>query len=347
MLNQIIAVLGIPRVESEPKGLGISGFCREKLSLAGLSGHRRGMKSSTPLILIGGYGFLGSAYAAHAAAAGREVHQLGRRQSATAGPRDWHWDAAIELAAQVKSRAPTIIDLAYATVPSTSFNDPVGDFTANLGAVNRHLEFARSVEARIYVYISSGGTVYGNAASLPLAEDAPTQPISPYGITKLASEHYVMMQGRLGLPVTVARPSNIYGPGQVSRAGQGLVAAAFAAALGGRKLTLFGDGSQCREYLYIEDYCTALDALLEFGEVGETYNVGSGGGIRAAELIAIIASIVERDGYRLELAYAAPRLFDVDANVLDSSRIAAVAGWRAKTALADGLERIWRWMRGQ
>jgi UDP-glucose 4-epimerase len=305
------------------------------------------MNVSTPLILIGGHGFLGRAYSAHATAAGREVHRGGRRRAADAGPHDWHWGEAEGLVVAVAGRMPGIIDLAYATVPSTSYGDPVGDFTANLGAVNRHLDFARSVEAGSYLYISSGGTVYGDAAFLPLSEDAPTRPISPYGITKLAGEHYALMHARLGLPVTIARPSNIYGPGQVARAGQGLVAAAFAAALEGRSLTLFGDGSQCRDYLYIDDFCVALDYLLGCGGDGATYNVGSGVGVGTVELMAMIGDIVAKDGHRLDLDYADPRPFDVDANVLDPSRIAAATGWRAATGLADGLERSWRWMRGR
>jgi UDP-glucose 4-epimerase len=301
------------------------------------------MSATAPLLLIGGHGFLGSAYAAHAAAAGREVHRLGRRATTDPGPGDWHWDQAEALAVVLAGRSPLLVDLAYATVPSTSFGDPVGDFTANLGAVIRHLEFAQSVGAAHFLYISSGGTVYGDAVRLPLGEEAPTRPISPYGITKLAGEHYALMHHRLGLPVTVARPSNIYGPGQVARAGQGLVAAAFAAALGGRPLTLFGGGRQRRDYLYIDDFCGAVDALLEQKADGSTYNVGSGAGISAIDLMAMIGTIVERDGFRLDIARTDARPFDVDANVLDVSRIVAATGWRATTGLAEGLERAWRW----
>ena len=300
-----------------------------------------------PLILIGGHGFLGAAYAAHAAAAGREVHRVGRNALAEGSERDWHWGNVDRLAAAMAGRAPAIVDLAYATVPSTSFGDPVADFTANLGAVIRHLDFAQGIGAGAYLFISSGGTIYGDAAVLPLAEDSATRPISPYGITKLAGEHYALMYHRLDVPVMIARPSNIYGPGQQARRGQGIVAAAFAAALAGSPLTLFGDGSQLRDYLYIDDFSSALDAILDRGKNGATYNVGSGIGVRSDDLLAMIGTSVAGDGRRLEVVHADSRPFDVDRNVLDSSRITAATGWRATTALEDGLEQTWRWALGE
>lgn len=300
-----------------------------------------------PLILIGGHGFLGAAYAAHAAAAGREVHRVGRNALAAPGRRDWHWGNGDRLARAMAGQAPLIVDLAYATVPSTSFSDPVGDFTANLGAVIRHLDFARAIGAGAYLFISSGGTVYGDAVGLPLTEKSTTRPISPYGITKLAGEHYALMYRRLGVPVMIARPSNIYGPGQLARRGQGMVAAAFAAALADRPMTLFGDGSQLRDYLYIDDFCAALDVMLARGEEGATYNVGSGIGVRSDDLLAMIGAVVAGDGRRLDVVLADPRPFDVDRNVLDSGRLVAATGWRATTALAEGLAHGWRWMLGQ
>ena len=301
------------------------------------------MSNVVPLILIGGQGFLGRAYSARAEAAGREVHRVGRSAFSPPGHRYWQWHDSEALLAAMCGRAPQIVDLAYATVPSTSFGDPVADFTANLGAVIRHLEFAQAASASSYLFISSGGTVYGHAERLPLTEQSPTRPISPYGITKLAGEHYALMYHRLGVPVTIVRPSNIYGPGQQARRGQGMVAAAFEAVLGDVPLTLFGDGSQLRDYLYIDDFCAALDSLLDVAERGTTYNVGSGVGLRADDLLARIAALVAQDGRTLAILPADGRPFDVDRNVLDCDRIAAATGWRATTSIEDGLARSWRW----
>ena len=126
-----------------------------------------------PVILIGGNGFLGRAFAAHLDARQREVFVIGRK--------DWDSGEAAALATLMKSRLPVIIDMAYATVPSSSFADPV-DFTANLGAIIRHLEFAKEFVVDRYIFVSSGGTIYGDQGRQPLSEDSHKQPISPYGI---------------------------------------------------------------------------------------------------------------------------------------------------------------------
>lgn len=294
---------------------------------------------TNPLILIGGTGFLGRAYAARLCAEERDVHVVGRAE--------WGSGKADALAEAMTGRDPEIVDFAYATVPSTSFADPVGDFTANLGAMIRHLDFSCRIGAARHLFVSSGGTVYGDQGDRPIAEDAPAQPISPYGITKLASEHYAAMYRRLGVPTMVVRPSNIYGPGQAPFRGQGLVATAFGMALQDRPLTLFGDGSQIRDYLYVDDFCHGLDAALTRGTTGEAYNLGSGVATTATGLLAMIGSITRRDGYPLTVVHADARPFDVDYNLLDVTKMEGQLGIRAATSLSDGLERTWQWMRAQ
>lgn len=291
-----------------------------------------------PIILIGGTGFLGRAYAARLSADAREIHVLGRA--------DWASGKADALANTITGRAPHIVDFAYATVPSTSFADPVSDFTANLGGIIRHLEFSRKVGAGRYLFVSSGGTVYGDQGDKPLAEDTPTSPISPYGITKLASEHYAAMYRRLGVPTLIVRPSNIFGPGQAPFRGQGLVATAFGAALKGQQLSVYGDGSQRRDYLFVDDFCAGLDVVLARGEVGLAYNLGRGAATSTADLLEAIGDITSRDGCPLTFCMQPTRPFDVGSNLLDIGRIRAHLGWRPTITLDDGLQRTWEWIRG-
>lgn len=294
---------------------------------------------NNPVILIGGHGFLGRAFAAHLAASGREVRVIGRT--------DWTSGKAAALAESLAERRPTMVDLAYATVPSSSFADPVGDFTANLGAIIRHLDFARTLGVDRYLFVSSGGTIYGDQGDRPLPETAPKDPISPYGITKLASEHYVAMYRRLDLPTLIVRPSNIYGPGQTPFRGQGLVATAFGMALSGKPVTLFGTGSQQRDYIYIDDCCAALEAALTHGAIGECYNLGSGTATSTSALLAAIGRITARDGYPLEIIPAPARPFDVEGNLLDVTRMRDQLDVTPTVGLEEGLEASWRWIRSR
>ena len=295
--------------------------------------------SYKPIILIGGNGFLGKAFAAHLATRQREVHVIGRN--------DWDNGEATALSKSMQSRQPIIIDLAYATVPSSSFADPVGDFTANLGAIIRHLEYAKDIGADRFIFISSGGTIYGDQGDQPLSENASKEPISPYGITKLASEHYVGMYRRIRVPTIIVRPSNIYGPGQAPFRGQGLVATAFGMALHGKPLSLFGDGSQLRDYIFIDDFCSALDAALIRGTIGQSYNIGSGSATTAANLLSAIARITARDGFPLTVIREDARPYDVSTNLLDVSKMKAHLAFAPTVSLEEGLERSWRWLRQQ
>ena len=303
------------------------------------SGQTAVMNRDLPIILIGGNGFLGTAFAAFLAERGHPVATIGRG--------DWASGKADSLAAAMAGRRPFVIDFAYATVPGSSFADPVGDFTANLGAIIRHLDFARDLEVGRFIFVSSGGTIYGDQGRSRISEDSRKEPISPYGITKLACENYVGMYRRVDVPTLVVRPSNIYGPGQLPFRGQGLVATAFGMALDGRPLTLFGDGSQLRDYLFIDDFCASLYAAVTRGEVGQAYNLGSGTATTAADLVAMIGAITARDGFPLTVDRADQRPFDVDANLLDVSKLRDQLGVAATVTLAEGLERSWRWMRAR
>ena len=153
------------------------------------------------------------------------------------------------------------------------------------------------------------------------------------------------MYRRLGVPTQIIRPSNIFGPGQAPFRGQGLVATAFGAALKGQPLNLYGDGTQRRDYLFVDDFCTGLDAVLEHGEIGAAYNLGCGAATSSADLLAAIGAITARDNHPLTINVETARTFDVGANLLDIGRIRDGLGWRPRVGLDDGLERTWQWIR--
>lgn len=239
-----------------------------------------------------------------------------------------------------------VVDLAYSTVPKTSFEDPVFDIQTNLPqSVNLLRLAAEQNRLRKLVLVSSGGTVYGHATSTPIHETHPTNPVSPYGITKLAIEKYGLMYHQLtGLPVVVVRPGNAYGEGQLPFRGQGFVATAIASFLRGQRLTVFGGTEVVRDYIHVDDIASGIVAALDACTPGCCYNIGTGVGTHTNGLLAMIGGLAGQAGLELEVDHRPARAFDVRVNVLDSSRLAAASGWQPSVSLADGLDRAWRWL---
>src|SRR5688572_25303875 len=135
-----------------------------------------------------------------------------------------------------------IVDLAYSTVPGTSFENPVEDILTNLPSAVRLFDVVSNSSVKKMIIVSSGGTVYGQANEVPISEEHATNPISPYGVTKLAIEKYAFLFKELkGLPVVGVRPSNAFGEHQRPFAGQGLLATVIASVLEDKEIVLYGD----------------------------------------------------------------------------------------------------------
>lgn len=244
-------------------------------------------------------------------------------------------------------RCDEVVDLAYATVPKTSFDDPVNDVLVNLPATVSLLRQASRCKLRRVLLVSSGGTVYGNTSYLPIDEMHPTNPVSPYGITKLAAEKYALLFNRLeGLPVVIARPGNPYGPNQLGNLGQGFVGAAIFSTLKRQPVSLFGERGTIRDYLFIEDLAEGLLATLDHGHVGDVYNIGTGIGLDNRAVLEALDSVARPSGFFVDVEVYPSRAFDVAANVLSSARLTYVSGWRPQTDFIDGLAKTWSWALG-
>jgi UDP-glucose 4-epimerase len=241
------------------------------------------------------------------------------------------------------SGAELVVDLAYSTVPRPSFEDPTLDILSNLPASVQLLQEAASAHIRRLVLVSSGGTVYGVARSLPIPEDHPTNPISPYGITKLTIEKYAGMFGvASGLPIVIVRPGNAYGEGQHAFAGQGFIATAMHAILRRQAVVIFGHGGTIRDYVHVADVASGIVAALDSGEAGEIYNIGTAEARSNLDVLGEIEPLARAAGYELRTTTLPERAFDVPANVLDSRKLAAASGWRPGITFAQGIERAWR-----
>jgi UDP-glucose 4-epimerase len=297
--------------------------------------------------VIGGAGFIGSHVTRLLAASGREVVVFGRRKaSEVVLPQNVSYVsgdyADRSQLKELLAEASEVVDLAYLTVPKTSFADPVYDILANLPASVGLLLEAAACPKRKILLVSSGGTVYGVAARLPIAEDHPTRPVSPYGITKLALENYAWMFHHVSnLPVCVARPANAYGEEQRTLSGQGFIAAAMHCITTGREIDIYGPEGTVRDYVYVSDIATGIVATLEHGAPGQAYNIGTGAGHSNLDVLRLLEPLASRAGLKVQARFLPPRHFDVPANVLDSSKLTAAAGWRPATALREGIEQTW------
>ena len=190
--------------------------------------------------------------------------------------------------------------------------------------------------------ISSGGTVYGDSADTPITEQDSTNPISPYGITKLTIEKYArMFSGLSGVPISVARPSNAYGERQAAASGQGFFAAAMRAALGGALLRVYGGVECIRDYIHVQDLAGGLLAVLDHGSGGECYNIGTGVATSNKRVVEIIGSLAEKSGRSLIAEFGPKRVFDVEHSVLDCSKLRSLSGWRPRITFQAGVERLW------
>ncbi|GAB4093968.1 Rossmann-fold NAD(P)-binding domain-containing protein [Flaviaesturariibacter terrae] len=308
------------------------------------------MAKAGNIALIGGGGFLGTSFREQFHDRYDKIVIMGR--SMEIGPlRDneiYHSIAtlSVDRVAEIllSEEVGKLVDFSYNTVPKSSFDNPISDFSENLYTVIHHLEIVRKVPGMSYLYVSSGGTVYGNSVQQPIAETHPNVPLSPYGITKLTSERYVLMyQAIYGLNVHIIRPSNIYGPGQRPYRGQGFIATAMANGLKGADVPIFGDGTHVRDYLYLTDFCAAVKDVLDHGVNGTVYNVGYGSGYTINEVVEQLRGL---DGIQPFAVLNLPnRPFDVHYNVLDHGALAGLNGWRPQVDLAEGLDRTLAWMK--
>jgi UDP-glucose 4-epimerase len=195
-------------------------------------------------------------------------------------------------------------------------------------------------DARIgLTYVSSGGTVYGNPKELPVTEQAPLRPVSPYGASRVAAETYVGTYARtFGIRTRIVRCANVYGPGQPHDRGQGAVAVFLHRVAEGKPVTIMGDGSAQRDFVYIDDVAEALTRLIvEKAEV-DVVNLGSGQGRTVMDVVDVVSRVVGRLAL---LEFHPSRAQDVGSIVLDISRIQSFIDF-TPIAFEAGVARTWR-----
>lgn len=300
------------------------------------------------ILVTGGAGFIGSHVADGFHAAGHEVAVVdnlstGDRVNLDPSIKLYQHDIRDESLDQVfKDFRPEVVDhhAAQANVPA-SLVDPVFDASVNvLGGLNL-LRLSAAHGVRKFIYISSGGAMYGepDPDDLPVREDAPVRPLSPYGASKQALEAWLgVYQRTFGLDFTVLRYGNIYGPRQGVRE-EGAVVAVFATRMAAdQTLTIDGTGEQTRDFVYVGDCVTANVAALERGS-SSSVNIATG---RETSVREIFDSMAEVAGYTHQPQFGPARKGDVMRIVLNPGLALDQLGWQATMPLYEGLARTYK-----
>jgi UDP-glucose 4-epimerase len=291
------------------------------------------------VLVTGGAGFIGGTLVRHLADRGDTVVVLDdlSASSASALPKDCELvrqDVSLPAtAAAVERLAPDVVVHAAAQVSVVrSQADPDRDRAVNLVGTQHVVAGARAAGVRRFVFLSSGGAVYGEADGAR-ETDLP-RPASYYAIHKLAAEHYVAVSG---VPFAIARLANVYGPGQRSDLEGGVVAIFAEALAAARPVTIYGDGEQRRDFVHVADVVSAIVAMLDAEVVGGTWNVGSGASISVNELLRSLESAAGRTAEHL---HAPERSGELRISRLNIERIRADLGWEPRLSLADGLRTV-------
>lgn len=282
--------------------------------------------SRAGVLLLGGTGFIGSALAGRLEREKLTAHILGRHNA--------------EQLETVLPECSTVIHLASATTPGSSAGHPRLELE-NLSLTLRLLELMQSRPETHLIFFSSGGTIYGDPARLPVAEDAPIAPLSNHGAGKAAQEVFFQAFRAGGHAVTILRPSNIYGPGQSMRDGFGLIRTMLEHARARTVMEIWGDGESVRDFVYIGDVVEACMRFIALPGDSGTYNLGSGRGYSVNQVRRVVE---QATGIELATSHHPARGIDVRAVVLDNSRLHDRLGWRPDTGLADGVARTWEWL---
>src|SRR5262249_36741741 len=258
---------------------------------------------------------------------------------------DWYqgdFSDAAALAAAIGSYE-VVFHLVHATTPHSANLDMAADLQQNVVSSIALLDISRKLGVKRIVFVSSGGVVYGQAKQIPTPEDAPTEPITAYGISKLAIEKYLALYRHLhGLDFRVLRVSNPFGPFQVATKNQGIIAALIAQALANQPAEIWGDGSVVRDYIFVSDVVDALEAAAGDRSDARVFNIGSGHGRSLREIIAALEAALGRE---MNINWKPGRPIDVPTSILSIDRAKTVLGWAPKTPFEQGLKQTVEWWR--
>ena len=238
----------------------------------------------------------------------------------------------------------TIVHLVATIIPGSTFEDYKREYQQVIFPTIELMQYCAQKDIK-FVYFSSGGTVYGNRTDMtPFKETDPMAPISYYGWSKQMMENSILYVHRTaGLKYLIVRPSNPYGHAQNIHAKQGLIAVALGKILAGEPIVVWGDGSNVRDYIYIDDLCEVLCQLLEKDVCNTTLNIGSGVGASINDIIQVLRDVVSEE---VQVEYQPARKVDVSHMILDTTHLKQYVNVEF-SSLVDGVTRFYRDVKGR
>lgn len=223
---------------------------------------------------------------------------------------------------------------------SRSVREPLFDASVNINGMLNLLQAACEDEISRVVFTSTGGAIYGEPESLPVPESTVEAPESPYGLSKLTGERYLLWYFRqYGLSYGIIRPANIFGPRQDPLGEAGVISIFLERLRNNKTLQIFGDGHDTRDYVFVEDIVELCIRAMET-PVNDIFNGGTGQQTSVLDLISAIEAVT---GLNSRLVHDPPRPGDIHHIALDSTKARRLLGWVPKTGLREGIEKTWDW----
>ncbi len=304
------------------------------------------------ILITGGAGFIGSTIGDLFVEAGWDVAVIddlssGKREQVPKAARFYPCDvrSAAAVEAVVKEKPDVICHQAAQMDVRRSMAEPSFDASVNvLGLLNLMQGAVAAGSVKQVLFASSGGATYGEADAIPTPETWPQRPVSIYGASKAASETYLgVYQACYGIPFTALRYANVYGPRQDPHGEAGVVAIFCGRLLDGKPCTIYGDGGQTRDYVFVGDVARANLLAAERGVTG-AFNVGTG---RETDVNQLYASLARAAGSAAQAAHAEARLVEQRRSCVDPALAGQKLGWRPEVGLDDGLSRTLAWFKAR
>ena len=303
------------------------------------------------IVIFGGGGFIGSTIADRLLQDGHQLRIFERprvppyRQFRSSESVEWITGDLMSSAdiGDAINGVDIVLHLVSTTLPKNSNEDPIFDIQSNLIASLQLLAAMVKNKVPKIIFISSGGTVYGDPVYTPIDENHPTNPTVSYGIVKLAIEKYLLLYKNLyGISATILRVSNPFGERQRIETAQGAVGVFISRALKNQPIDIWGDGEVVRDYVYVSDVAEAFAKALAYTGTQSIFNISSGCGTSLNQLINKIEQVI---GHKVVKNYLPFRPFDAPISVLDNSLAQKELAWSPTISIDVGIVKTINWMK--